>query len=663
MAPALELPSNNLFVGDNATSSKMGSAGNPEQTLDDTQKKDLEFVLLCIEQGKKHLAEREKDWDKADQYYDAKQWPNSRPKWRASPVANVCRPTIETILPILTDTSPGFSFSGRNPDDFDFANTMTDVNKNWWETENMDYKIPVWIKDALMYPVGILKVIWNDDLKAGLGDVDVSVVDPKAILVRKGTLDFDQTCPWVVHLMSKTVGDLKRAFPELAQIIRADGSGKELDQEYGSNKNKAYSGDIIPVAITTQKTTLRNLTDVEKHSDVSEDVLIAECWATDETIEDYQDKEETPKKDDNGQLVLGEDGKPVIESAIVNKQRYKNPNGKVITIIPSQRILLQSKPSPRDDGRKPFVRLVDHIRGRKFYGDGEINESVIKVQDLLNSVLAVIMDHAKLMNNSGWVIDQSTGIDPQMISNGVGQILIKTGPGTVERLTPPEIPSQLFRLYTVLFQLADYETGVHDETRGRKPTGVTANSAIQTLQEASQTRIRLKDRNLECSLTQLGYLVIATMLQNYRLPRIVKITGQGANPQFYEIFIDKTAEGYVYHQQKYNTVEELNPDGSTTTRYVPENQWTVSKPSRGLFDISVTSGTSLPYAKDKRASLALTLFDKKLIDQKEVLTAVDWPRKEEVMQRMDKSAQDAASAQQAQAPAMPGAPAPTAPTA
>ena len=635
MAASLELPSNNIWAGDNV-SAKSTPDSNQATEQD---KKDLEFALLCIEQGKKHLQDREKDWDKAEQYYDSKQWPNSRPKWRSSPVANVCRPTIETILPILTDTSPGFSYSGRNPDDFDFASTMTDVNKSWWETENLDFKIPAWIKDALMYPVGILKVIWNENLKAGIGDVDVSVVDPKTVLVKKGSLDFDETCPWVVHLMSKSVGDLKRAFPDKANIITADGSGKELEQEYGSNKNRAYSGDIIPIAITTQKTTLKNLTDVEKHSDQGSDVLIAEVWATDETIEDYQDK------DRDGKDIFNPDGTPKIVS------KLKNPNGRVITIIPSQRILLQSKPSPRDDGKKPFVRLVDYVRSRKFYGDGEINESVIKAQDMINKVLAVIMDHATLMNNTPWLVDASTGIDTNMLTNGVGQIITATGAGRCERLSPPEIPANMFRLYQLLFQLADYETGVHDETRGRKPTGVTANSAIQTLQEASQTRIRLKDRNLECALTQLGYLVISTMLQNYRLPRIVKITGQGANPKFFEIFIDKTADGYVYHQLKYNSVEELNSDGTTTTRYVPESQWTVSKPSRGLFDISVTSGTSLPYAKDKRASMALTLFDKKLIDQKEVLTAVDWPRKEEVMQRMTKDAQNAAAAQAAaQAP-------------
>jgi hypothetical protein len=634
MAAALELPSNNLSASDNISAPPIAQS----QQESEQDVKDVDFVLRCIEEGKKHLQEREKDWDKAEQYYDAKQWPNSRPKWRSSPVANVCRPTVETILPIMTDTSPGFNYSGRNPDDFDFANTMTDVNRSWWETENMDFKIPVWVKDALMYPIGIAKVIWNEEKKCGIGDVDVTICDPKTVLTKKGTLDFDETCPWAVHLMSKAVGDLKRAFPEVADRIHPDGSGKELDQEYGSNKNKAYSGDIVPIALTTQKTTMRNLTDVEKHGAMTGDVLIAECWATDDTIEDFQET------DKDGKAKTGPDGMPLMG------KKLKNPNGKVITIIPSQKLLLQSKPSPRDDGKKPFVRLVDHVRQRKFYGDGEINESVIRAQDMINRILAVIMDNGILVNNTPWIIDSSTGVDASMITNGVGQIIVKTGPGEIDRKPPPEMPGSMFRLYQLLFQLADYETGVHDETRGRKPTGVTANSAIQTLQEASQTRIRLKDRNLECSLTQLGYLVIATMLQNYRLPRIVKITGQGANPQFFEFFIDKTADGYVYHQLKYNAVESLNEDGTTTVKHVPENAWTVGKPSRGLFDLSVTSGTSLPYAKDKRANLAMTLFDKQVIDQEEVLNAVDWPNKEKVRQRMQKAAEAAQAAQQPPAP-------------
>lgn len=623
---ALELPSNsidaiNTIVERPAPSSDEGSE----------EQHDLEFALRCIEEGKKYLDEVGDKFKKADDYYKAKQWPDSRPKWRNSPVANVCRPTVETILPIMTDTSPRYAFNGRNPDDYEFSKSMSMVNEAWWGQENMDFLIPSWVKDALMYPVGVAKVLWDEEKKMGLGDVDVTVIDPRHVRVKKGTVDFDKNCPWVVHLMSKSVGELKRAFPEMADQIKADGSARELEAQNTGNQNKAYSGDIVPVALTTRKSNLAEMTDVMKGSRAGDekDVMIAEIWAKDETLVDYEDE-----KRPGEQLKI-----------------KKYPAGKVITLIPSQKLMLQSKPSPRDDGKFPFVRLVDNVVVREFYGEPELNESLYKVQDAINKVLAVIMDHATLTNNTPWIVDSTTGIDPDLLTNGVGQIIVKTGPGEVRRDPPPSMNPQLFQLYETLIQLADYETGVHDVTQGRKPTGVTAAEAIYSLQEAAQTRIRLKERNLTSSLTQLGYLVVATMLQNYHLPRIVKITGEGGNPEYYEIFIDKTAEGYVYHQRKY--MESEGEDG-TKTFATNEDAWKISKPSRGLFDISVVSGTSLPFAKEKRASQSLQLFDREIIDQEEVLTAVEWPNKEAVTQRMAVAAKAAAK----QPPPQPLAPVP-----
>ena len=88
----------------------------------------------------------------------------------------------------------------------------------------------------------------------------------------------------------------------------------------------------------------------------------------------------------------------------------------------------------------------------------------------------------------------------------------RAGVRTTE-LAPHTIPEYIFQFYGEMQKMIDQISGLHDVTQGRKPIGITAAKAISTLQEAAQTRIRLKERNLQVSLTQLGYLVVNTMMQ------------------------------------------------------------------------------------------------------------------------------------------------------
>jgi hypothetical protein len=194
--------------------------------------------------------------------------------------------------------------------------------------------------------------------------------------------------------------------------------------------------------------------------------------------------------------------------------------------------------------------------------------------------------------------------------------------------------------------LIDQQSGIHDVTQGRKPTGVTAAEAINQLQEAAQTRIRIKERMLQTSLVQLGYMVVSRMLQYYTLPRVVKISGQQEWPEFFEFFSTQDEEGnFVANTRQYM----FEPENK---QYVPAGDWAQTTPSRGEFDITVQAGTALPFQKSQRASLAFRLFDAQAIDQESLLSSVEWPDYEQVMSRM----QQQAPAPQPGAPPMPGAP-------
>jgi len=204
------------------------------------------------------------------------------------------------------------------------------------------------------------------------------------------------------------------------------------------------------------------------------------------------------------------------------------------------------------------------------------------------------------------------------------------------------MPGYYFEFLQYLIRHSESVTGIQEVSQGRKPAGITAAEALETLQEAAQTRIRLKERNLRTSLSRLGKLIISRMLQFYREPRIAQITGKEGWPEFFEFFLQDTNKGMVAQRKKFETtkvngelISQPSPDGIQT-----------SAPSKGLFDIKVLSGTALPFQKAQRANLAFKLFEGGVIDEEELLDSIEWPNKEEVLRRVQEK--KAAMAEQEQ---------------
>jgi len=613
--------------------------GNAERNTFQTpeEKKLFARCMQYLDEGKKHRDMYSQKWELCRKYLYGDQWyDRKRPSYRSSPVINVIWPIINTILPIMTDIHPGFDVGPREPSDYKFAEMLSRITMSWWENNGISMVIEEALWDSLTITHGVLKAYWDPTMSQGEGEERVIAVDPGCILVPRRAIDFQTNCPWVGHVMRKSVGEMRRLFPEHAEAIRGTGKGSCLNSSYsgadssdGGNKSRAMSGDIVLVSPTDRKSPTGNLTDVQGTGSGGDDdeVEFIEFWCDDWSTEDSEGE-----PDDQGNP-----GEPI------KKRRF--PNGRLTTIVPELNLILQDVQNPRADGRKPFVRVVDQTKPREFAGIGDV-EPLIETQRYINKFWAVIMDWANSMTNPVWVIDNTSGVSPRMITNQVGLVLVKNPGSDVRRMDAPGLPPQIFESYTSLRELADTQSGIHDVTSGRRPTGITAAEAIDELQEAAQTRIRLKDRNLEAAMTDLGQLVICDMLQNYREPRIVKIAGSADGwPKFFEFYIadDQESGGYQMNTRQH----DFNED---TGEYIAQD-WNNSGVSKGIYDIQVKSGTSLPYQKNRRASEARSMYRDGLIDRKAALESMDYPNYEDVLRRMEEME---AAAAQAQAGPQPG---------
>jgi hypothetical protein len=96
------------------------------------EERELKTLLKTLAKAKKFRSKYDKNWKKYEEYYNGNQWyGRKRPSYRASPSANIIRPTIQTIIPIMTDTQPGVDVLPQEPKDYQFADILSKVNRSW----------------------------------------------------------------------------------------------------------------------------------------------------------------------------------------------------------------------------------------------------------------------------------------------------------------------------------------------------------------------------------------------------------------------------------------------------------------------------------------------------------------------------------------------------
>lgn len=593
----------------------------PDQPQVDTENKDVRFVLTLYEEGKEAKKEFSEKWEEYRNFYKSRQYKYRLTSGKADAVYNVCRSTIQSTIPILTDSKPGFNIGPKEPRDYLFADNLTKVCEDIWEKRGCDHTIVEALMDSQIVSAGICKVTWNQKLEQGLGDVDVQCVNPDDIFIPKYAVDFDKNCAWVIHRCTKRIGEVRKLFSLPPGLVHTDGNYKQ--DEY---QKKMLGSEVNIVSPVDKKSNLPAPYAPAPGDEKMVDVI--ECWLDSESLDEYEEYFEAGSETPAG-------------------WKKKFPNGKLITILPEQKILLQAVENPYKHGKFPFVRFVDTIMPRQFWGEGEI-EPLMPVQRMVNKCLATIMDWLNMYANAPWLIPTNCGVDIDKITNAIALIIPYTpGPNgeKPERMFPQELPSYVFDVLQTLLRMAESISGIQEVTQGRRPTGITAAEAISTLQEAAQTRIRLKERNLSVSLTQMAELFVGLVLQFYTTPRVVKITGAAEWPEFFEFHVKDLENGqYQYIQQPYT----FDPATHQYAQGVP----VPSEPSKGLFDIKVLAGTALPMQKAEKGNLAIKLAEMGIIDREEVLNTLEWKNKEEVNRRMDEKEAMAAQqqAQMAMAP-------------
>lgn len=576
---------------------EVNTVGPAQYQPTDEERKALKLVEKLFDKAKKHKAIYDEKWVNYYHMFRGKQWKEARPSYRHSEVVNMIFQTIQSTVPIQTDQRPRFTFLPQEPTDRDFADILNEVAEADWIRNNWSEQLTEVIYDSNFYGTGMSKLYYDPDALMGMGDIVYESVDPFYSFPDPSSTDVNKKSRYFIEAEPMDVEEIKRRYPHMKDYIKPD-----LIDMLSSSKNDLSPFRFkspVDIKVTMEGGNPQELTYKDK-------ALLVCAYLKSDEYEEFQTEEGY-------------------------EQRLKYPNGRKIVVCNG--VVLEDGPNPYDDGLFPFQRLINYTLPREFWGISEV-EQLEGPQKTFNKLISFALDVLTLMGNPIWVVDSNSDVDTDHLTNRPGLIVEKNPGSTVTRVEGVQLQPYVLQLANSMREWFNEISGSQDVTRGVQPTGITAASAISSLQDAAQTRLRQKARHLDATLQSLGQQYVSRVFQFYDAPRIFRITNKEGVDRYFKMHIEKAKEGQDY---KYKAVVEQ--EGEHREYFI-----------KGEFDVRVATGSTLPFAKAEKEQRLLNLFDRGILDAEEVLKGIDYPNWEAILQRIEDKKMAEAQAQAQAAP-------------
>lgn len=605
------------FLPEHQASSNQSDGSSPLYNPTPDEKKVIQYVEKYYSKAKKYRKQYEQKWADYYKMYRGRQWKEIRPAYRHSEVVNVIFQTINSQVPILTDSRPKIEYVPTVPSMYELADILTKVAENDWVHNNWSNVITEMMYDSHFYGTGFVNVGYDPKANMGIGNATLKTWDPFYCFPDPNARDINEPkCRYFIYAEPVDIEEIKKEYSDKAKYFTADvidlAQGNKTDLENVMFKSPVESRLIVEgtsMYETAGRDQVLKLTLYSKDGEIEEN----------ETIEEDLD---------------GNQKKEYV-------QTLKYPRGRRIVIASG--ILCEDGPFEFDDTLIPAAKINNYMLPREFWGISEI-EQLEMPQKALNRLISFANDNLTLMGNPIWLVGSEANIDTDNLFNKPGLVVESDNIDAIRREGGVELPGYVMQMVNWYRQALDGLSGESDLSRGTEPTNDLSGEAIGTLQEAQQTRLRLKARLLDALLQQAGKLYMNRVLEFYSLPRIIRVTGDDGAVSFFH-----------FHVEKEPNVDPKTgqPDGTFKKFAVTQDHDDNGMPGApkrieimGDFDVRVSTGSALPFAKEEKQNLSMQLFKMQVIDDEELLKNVDYPNWEAVLNRMNQKKAQAAQAQQ-----------------
>jgi hypothetical protein len=629
------------LLDEHAPKNSQGSSSQATYQPSEEEQSALKLAEQLYSKAKKARSKYDRNWPKYYRMFRGQQWDTRRPSYRHSEVVNHIFKTIQSTVPIQTDNRPRFEFLPEEPSDLELAEILNEAAEADWTKGNWGLQQLEVIYDANFYGTGLSSLTHDEKKNYGAGGLCYDSTDVLYFFPDPDALDVNKRCGFAVYAEPIDVAKLKREYPDKAQFLKPD----LVDLNSGGR------GDPGADRFTIPNDNWASVAEGVSDPSGKDKVLKITVWVAPEFLSDDYDEKESVVSDPK----TGEQKK-------IFEQIAKWPKGRKIVI--ASKVVLENTENPYDDAEIPFQRLLNYVVPHEFWGISEV-EQLEGPQKTFNKLLNFALDVLTLMGNPIWVVDNSSGVDTDNLVNKPGLVVEKNAGSEVRREEGVQLQPYVLQLAQNMVEWFDAVSGSQEVSRGVQPTGITAASAISSLQEAAQTRLRQKSRNMDYYLQDLGRQWLSRTFQFRTAPEIFRLTGKDGTQKYFRLHVeDHEFTETVQEQDEMGQMQDVQrPTGEIGKRvvvqpYLENGKFDLAQQkvyeTRAKFDVRVVTGSSLPFAKAEKEDRLFKLQQIGAIDNEEVLKGMDYPNWQAVTARM----QQAAQAQQQAEAAAKGAPPP-----
>lgn len=431
---------------------------------------------------------------------------------------------VETIVTRMLSKDPVVSYKPREVSDNVQSSIHSDMFSYWYDKDEVYPKMVEWVKSSLIYGTGIVKIDWYTSptrfVKSYVYDENgEAIIDEngKYVIKETPTIDYDDPRLQNVNIYDFFVDPMATSIDDAKWVIHQYWVDiEELEQE---NKKAEQFGKVV-----YSKSGLKKL----KASKISE-------------TEFEQERRRASGYNDNK-------GDNTVDRVKIWEMWEDNK----CVVIADESIVLREEENYYWHGKKPFIRIVDSINIKDFYGKGEI-EPIEKIIHAINTVQNQRITNVNRILSPMWKAKGTVDDEElQFTDNGIIHV---NDINDADFVPMPNVTQTAIQEQNTLMEVAQRALGVTDYVQGLQTPGQTAKEVeIKTSQANSRFAHKVKLFE-SMGLRKLGEFVYQLYQQFVTTSKVVRVVGQSGE-KFVRVTADQLSGEYDVTPESESTLEE-----------------------------------------------------------------------------------------------------------
>ena len=586
-------------------------------------------------------------------------------------VDNVIHPAVEQAKALLTANKPKFQSTGRDDSDTKIGRLFSDIMSYIWDTSSGGVELKQVIDDYYVKGMGVMQAYIDPMKDFGRGEVCFKSIDPLDVYIDPSSRDtFCRDAANIIVARIFTESQLETMYPSIKE---EDQEGNTLLSRMTQSTNERYPGSsresseqqVIGPQTNNQMGNVRTYEVLDRYEKVK--LPFWHCLDTTngrEFVHDDQEYKaylEQPAMaiETQGQTRFATDKYEVQQMTAIHEstggtfhmmqdpqtgQEQMMPGPEHAESIPGSetklalmtiadlqennvivcnRILVDRIKRILSIGRQlismaymdiedyPIVTLMNR-HNRNPYPMSDVR-FIKPIQEYVNKITSLIIAHASSSTNTKLLIPRGSmnrkQLETEWSRAGTGVIEFDPELGQPVVAGPVPLPNELYKNREDAKQSIYQILGIHPLSSGDPSAAPQTYKGTVAIDEYAQRRIKSKLDDIDASLNQMGKIIVKLIQQTYTDEKIIRLMKPDGTEK------EETLNSPIY-------------DDFTNELIGRTNDVTI-----GNYDLIVVSGSTLPSNRWARFDYYMTLYEKGIIDQQEVLEQTEVADTEGVLKR------------------------------